>query len=61
MKTIHKLIAALFAVALGLSAFTLTTGCNTIRGAGEDISEGGEAISDGAQKTKEAITGEDTD
>lgn len=38
-RTLTMLLAALFAV-------SLLSGCNTIRGAGEDIERGGEAIQD---------------
>ncbi|WP_282039972.1 entericidin A/B family lipoprotein [Halomonas alimentaria] len=38
-RTLTMLLAALFAV-------SLLSGCNTIRGAGQDIERGGEAIQD---------------
>ncbi|MGM0914457.1 MAG: entericidin A/B family lipoprotein [Pseudomonadota bacterium] len=38
-RTLLILLAALFAV-------SLLSGCNTVRGAGEDIERGGEAIQD---------------
>ena len=44
---------ALGMVALG--GLLLTTGCNTMRGAGEDIQAAGSAVSGGAQKTEDKI------
>jgi len=43
-----KTIAVLFAV----SAFALLAGCNTIKGAGEDIQKAGSAIEKAADKNK---------
>ncbi|SDB82381.1 entericidin A/B family lipoprotein [Paraburkholderia lycopersici] len=40
-----------FAFALALVAVTLAA-CNTIAGAGEDISRGGQAITNSAEKAK---------
>ncbi len=40
---------------LGVLAFLATAACNTIEGAGEDVQQGGHAISKGAEKTKEAL------
>ncbi len=40
-RSLAMLMAALFAV-------SLLSGCNTIRGAGQDIEQGGEAIQDAA-------------
>lgn len=45
------LIAILLALGLGLSL----SACNTIAGAGEDISAGGEAIEGAAEKTQNAL------
>jgi len=44
MKTIATLIALSFALALA--------GCNTVRGAGQDIQKAGNAIEDAAKKAK---------
>lgn len=41
--------AVLIATLLGLAA------CNTIKGAGEDIAAGGEAVADTAEEVKEDI------
>jgi len=38
---------------LGLAL--LTSGCNTMRGAGEDVQAAGGAVSSGAQKTEDKI------
>ena len=46
---IHVAVVAALLLA-GLS------GCNTVKGAGQDISAGGQAISKTAEKTKRAIT-----
>ena len=43
-------LALCAACALGAS------GCNTVEGLGRDVQAGGEAISDTAEKTKEAIS-----
>lgn len=40
-RTLMMLLAALFAV-------SLLSGCNTIRGAGQDIERGGEAVQEAA-------------
>lgn len=40
-RTLLMLLAALFAV-------SLLSGCNTIRGAGQDIERGGEAVQEAA-------------
>ena len=41
---------------LALGGLLLTTaGCNTMRGAGEDIQAAGSAVSGGAQKTEDKI------
>ncbi len=44
----NKIAVLAVAAALGLSA----AGCNTIRGAGQDISRGGEKISDASEKVR---------
>ncbi|WP_349262411.1 entericidin A/B family lipoprotein [Geminicoccus sp.] len=38
-----------------LSAVAALTACNTVGGAGKDISAGGEAISDTAKKASDAL------
>ena len=43
------LMPALFGLAL------LTSGCNTVKGMGEDVSAAGVAVSSGAQKTEDKI------
>ncbi len=43
------LMPALFGLAL------LTSGCNTMRGAGEDVQAAGSAVSSGAQKTEDKM------
>lgn len=48
MTRINAVILSLAVLALGA--------CNTISGAGEDLSAGGEAISDTAQDTQREIT-----
>jgi predicted small secreted protein len=51
MKTLRLLLVALAGVAsIGVA------GCNTVEGLGRDVSAGGEAISDTADKTQEAIS-----
>lgn len=40
-------------IVLVLLASTLLTGCNTARGVGEDISDGGNAISGAATKAQQ--------
>ncbi len=45
----------IFRLSLVLLALGVTA-CNTIEGAGEDISSGGEAVSDTARDTQDAIT-----
>jgi len=42
MLLIRKLPCPIIAVFLGM----LTTGCNTLEGAGEDVEEAGEAVQD---------------
>ena len=45
-------------VVLGMLALTFllaTSGCNTIKGAGEDVQAAGSAVSSGAQKTEDKI------
>ncbi len=44
MKQLTALIAIAFALAVPLS------GCNTFRGAGQDIQKGGEKVEDAAKK-----------
>lgn len=41
-------------VALGLTA--LVAGCNTVRGAGQDISAGGEAISNSSTEVQQELS-----
>jgi len=43
------LMPALFGVML------MTSGCNTMKGAGEDVSAAGGAVTSGAQKTEDKI------
>jgi predicted small secreted protein len=43
------LVPVVFGLAL------LTSGCNTMRGMGEDVSAAGDAMSTGAQKTEDKI------
>ncbi|HMN94902.1 MAG TPA: entericidin A/B family lipoprotein [Phycisphaerales bacterium] len=40
-----------------VAAALAVVGCNTVKGAGEDISAAGEGISKGAQKTEDAMSG----
>ncbi|MFQ8430325.1 entericidin A/B family lipoprotein [Amaricoccus sp. W119] len=47
MRTITTILALGFVVALA--------GCNTMRGAGQDIESGGEAISDQATETQNSM------
>ncbi|MGF6753752.1 entericidin A/B family lipoprotein [Paraburkholderia sp. GAS334] len=42
----------LIALLLLAGSAMLATGCNTVAGAGEDISKGGNAISNSAEKAK---------
>lgn len=44
MKTLSTLLAVVFAAAVSL------TGCNTVKGAGQDIQKGGEKMEDAAKK-----------
>ena len=44
-----KIVLLLFSIALGSSALT---GCNTIQGAGQDVSKAGSKISEEAQEHK---------
>lgn len=48
---VKKTIAAIFSV---LVLSTVLTACNTTRGVGEDISDGGNAISGAATKAQQA-------
>lgn len=54
MKNTRIILAGCCALAL----LALTAGCNTVKGVGEDVQAAGEAVSDGAQKTGDAIKGE---
>lgn len=47
---VKKVIAAVFTVLVLSSALT---GCNTTRGVGQDISDGGDAISGAATKAQQ--------
>lgn len=47
---VKKAIAAVFTVLVPSSALT---GCNTTRGVGQDISDGGDAISGAATKAQQ--------
>lgn len=49
--TLWRLTALLFA---GLLAFG-AAGCNTFQGLGQDIEQGGEAVSDAAEEVEEEI------
>ncbi|WP_225784090.1 entericidin A/B family lipoprotein [Xenophilus sp. Marseille-Q4582] len=44
MKTLSTLMAVVFAAAVSL------TGCNTVRGAGQDVQKAGEKVEDAAKK-----------
>ncbi|MGY8526337.1 entericidin A/B family lipoprotein [Paracidovorax citrulli] len=46
-----KKLIALFA----LAGITLVTGCNTIKGAGQDIERGGEKVQSGAEQTRQKM------
>ena len=37
---------------LAIASVIVFTGCNTIKGAGQDVSKAGDAVSDAAQKTE---------
>lgn len=37
---------------LAIASVIVFTGCNTIKGAGQDVSKAGHAVSDAAQKTQ---------
>lgn len=52
--TTSKQKAALAALALILAGGALTA-CNTVRGAGQDIEAGGEAIEDAAEDVQEDL------
>ncbi len=54
---VKKTIAAIFSV---LVLSTVLTACNTTRGVGEDISDGGNAISGAATKAQQAISNNGT-
>lgn len=41
---------------LGILGILALTACNTVAGAGKDIEAGGEAVTDAAEDTKDAIT-----
>lgn len=47
-------------IALAAAAGLTTAACNTVRGAGEDISTAGEAVSDAADEVEEELEGDDT-
>ena len=47
----RKLVMMLFALAVGTSALTLT-GCNTVSGAGKDVSAAGNKVTEEAQEHK---------
>ena len=50
---IMKSYASILALAAaGLLAVGALTGCNTVRGAGQDIQEGGEAIENAAEEVQ---------
>ena len=46
-----RTLATAFAL-LALIGATSLTACNTVAGAGQDVSAGGQAVSNGAQKLK---------
>lgn len=50
MKLVIKIVAGIVLVTL---AGTLTTGCNTVRGAGKDIQKGGQVVVKAADKTQQ--------
>jgi entericidin B len=50
----RKLLTVLMAIAL-LGPLSAISGCNTVAGAGTDISRGGEAIHDGAKDVQRKI------
>ena len=51
MTHLRHMLAFFAAAILALAV----TGCNTMRGAGEDVEAGGEAVSETAEDTEEAI------
>ncbi len=55
-RDVRRCAAAAITIALVLSgAATLLSACNTLAGAGQDISATGHAITGGADKTKQAL------
>ena len=54
----QSMLGRALGVVLGMLALTFllaTSGCNTIKGAGEDVQAAGSAVSSGAQKTEDKI------
>ena len=51
-KMIRKLLASLLATLFLAGLFGTLAGCNTMEGAGKDISQGGKAITDEAKEQK---------
>ena len=56
-----KLRLGLLAVPAILGLALLTSGCNTMRGMGEDVSAAGSGMSGAAEATEEKIEGEMSD
>lgn len=50
--TMKRLLMLALAASLALPALAILPGCNTVEGAGKDISAGGHAIKDEAQEHK---------
>lgn len=48
-----KFVMAALAAVIGMSALTA---CNTVKGAGEDVSATGDAVSQAAEETKDDMT-----
>ncbi|MFM0737237.1 entericidin A/B family lipoprotein [Paraburkholderia xenovorans] len=47
-----RLIALLLIAGTAIAGTAALSGCNTVAGAGQDISKGGDAISNSAEKAK---------
>ena len=47
-----RIVTALFTAALLLGSATLLSACNTVAGAGQDVSSAGHAVTNGAESAK---------
>lgn len=52
----HKKLRSAVVPALALLALSFTAACETVSGAGKDVSSAGQAVTGAAQETKQEIT-----